>query len=72
MRPVAMPAHSSPATGLEPGREPRLYFLYSDFLTALDQEAELFVRLARTDNHREATRDFVEERQPRFGTGRSA
>jgi hypothetical protein len=28
MRPVA-PAHSSPGTGLEIGREPLLYFLYS-------------------------------------------
>ena len=72
IRPVALPAHSSPATGLEIGKEPRLYFLYFYFLTALDQQAEFLVRLARTDAHMEATRAYVEKHQPRFGTGHSA
>ena len=72
IRPVALPAHSSPATGLEIGKEPRLYFLYFYFLTALDQQAEFLVRLARIGDHKEATHAFVEKRQPRFGTGHSA
>ncbi len=42
--------------------------LTSDFLTALDHEADLLVRLARTEDHREATRAFVEKRPPRFGS----
>lgn len=41
--------------------------LTGDFLSALDQEAELLVRLTRTADHKEATRAFVEKRQPRFG-----
>lgn len=42
--------------------------LTSDFLPALDQEAELLVRAAGTEEHREAVRAFVEKRPPRFGT----
>ena len=38
-----------------------------DFLAALDAEAEVLVRAARTDDHREAVRAFVEKRPPRFG-----
>ena len=41
--------------------------LTSDFLPALDQEAELLVRAAGTEEHREAVRAFVEKRPPRFG-----
>lgn len=41
--------------------------LTSDFLSALDQEAELLVRAARTSDHKEATRAFIEKRPPRFG-----
>ena len=41
--------------------------LTSDFLPALDQEAELLVRAARTEEHREAVRAFIEKRPPRFG-----
>lgn len=40
--------------------------LTSDFLPALDQEAELLVRAARTEDHREAVRAFIEKRPPRF------
>lgn len=39
----------------------------ADFLTALDGEAEVLVRAARTADHREAVRAFVEKRSPRFG-----
>ena len=41
--------------------------LTSEFLPALDQEAELLVRAARTEDHREAVRAFIEKRPPRFG-----
>ena len=41
--------------------------LTEDFLTALDHEAELMVRSARTDDHREAVRAFIEKRPPNFG-----
>lgn len=41
--------------------------LTSDLLPALDQEAELLVRAAATEEHREAVRAFVEKRPPRFG-----
>ena len=41
--------------------------LTSDFLPALDQEAELLVRAAGTEEHREAVRAFIEKRPPRFG-----
>ena len=40
--------------------------LTSEFLPALDQEAELLVRAAATEEHREAVRAFVEKRPPRF------
>lgn len=40
--------------------------LTSDFLSALDQEAELLVRAAGTEEHREAVRAFLEKRPPRF------
>ena len=40
--------------------------LTSDFLSALDQEAELHVRAAGTEEHREAVRAFLEKRPPRF------
>ena len=42
--------------------------LTSDFLPALDAEAELLVQAAATDEHREAVRAFIEKRPPRFGT----
>ena len=42
--------------------------LTSDFLPALDQEAELLVQAAGTQDHREAVRAFVEKRPPRFGS----
>lgn len=38
-----------------------------DFLTCLDHEADQLVRVARTDDHREAVRAFIEKRKPRFG-----
>ena len=41
--------------------------LTSEFLPALDQEAELLVRAAGTEEHREAVRAFIEKRPPRFG-----
>ena len=41
--------------------------LASDFPAALDQEAELLVEAAGTDEHREAVRAFIEKRPPRFG-----
>ena len=41
--------------------------LTCDFLPALDQEAELLVQAAATDEHREAVRAFIEKRPPRFG-----
>ena len=37
-----------------------------DFLAALDGEAERLVATARTDDHREAVRAFIEKRPPRF------
>ncbi len=40
--------------------------LTSDFLPALDQEAELLVQAAATEDHREAVRAFIEKRPPRF------
>lgn len=40
--------------------------LTSDFPSALDQEAELLVRAAGTEEHREAVRAFLEKRPPRF------
>ena len=42
----------------------------SDFLSALDGEAEVLVRAARTADHREAVRAFVEKRLPRFGAAK--
>ena len=42
--------------------------LTSDFLPALDREAEVLVRAAATEDHREAVRAFIEKRPPRFGT----
>jgi len=41
--------------------------LTNDFLSALDQEADLLVRAVRTADHKEAARAFVEKRRPRFG-----
>jgi enoyl-CoA hydratase/carnithine racemase len=38
----------------------------SDFLTSLDQEAENMVRSARTLDHKEAVRAFVDKRKPTF------
>ena len=40
--------------------------LTSDFLSALDQEAELLVQATATEDHREAVRAFIEKRPPRF------
>jgi enoyl-CoA hydratase/carnithine racemase len=40
--------------------------LMSDLLASMDQEAENLVRAARTDDHREAVRAFVEKRKPTF------
>lgn len=40
--------------------------LSEDFATALDNEAEGLVRAARTEDHREAVRAFVEKRLPHF------
>ena len=45
--------------------------LTHDFLSSLDHEAERMVRAARTDDHREAVRAFVEKRAPKFGTSGS-
>ena len=42
--------------------------LTSDFLPALDQEAEFLVQAAATEDHREAVRAFIEKRPPRFGS----
>ena len=42
--------------------------LTSDFLPALDQEAEFLVQAAATEEHREAVRAFIEKRPPRFGS----
>lgn len=43
--------------------------LDTDFLAALDAEADVLVRAARTGDHREAVRAFVEKRPPRFAAG---
>ena len=43
--------------------------LDADFLAALDAEADVLVRAARTGDHREAVRAFVEKRPPRFAAG---
>jgi len=40
--------------------------LTSDFLSLLDQEADRMVLAARTMDHQEAVRAFVERRQPAF------
>lgn len=45
--------------------------LDQDFLSALDHEAELLVRSARTADHREAVRAFIEKRPPNFGRSES-
>ena len=41
--------------------------LETGFLAALDAEADVLVRAARTADHREAVRAFIEKRPPRFG-----
>lgn len=41
--------------------------LASDFVTSLDHEAENMVRAARTADHKEAVRAFIEKRKPTFG-----
>jgi enoyl-CoA hydratase/carnithine racemase len=38
----------------------------SGFLDSLDQEAENMVRAARTDDHKEAVRAFIDKRKPAF------
>jgi enoyl-CoA hydratase/carnithine racemase len=40
--------------------------LTSDLLSSMDQEAENLVRAARTSDHKEAVRAFVEKRKPTF------
>jgi enoyl-CoA hydratase/carnithine racemase len=40
--------------------------IVSDFLESMDQEAENMVRSARTTDHKEAVRAFVEKRRPAF------
>jgi len=39
----------------------------SDFLGSMDQEAENMVRSARTTDHKEAVRAFIDKRKPVFG-----
>jgi enoyl-CoA hydratase/carnithine racemase len=39
----------------------------SDFLDSMDQEAENMVRSARTGDHKEAVRAFIDKRKPVFG-----
>jgi enoyl-CoA hydratase/carnithine racemase len=38
----------------------------SDFLDSMDQEAENMVRSARTTDHKEAVRAFIDKRKPAF------
>ena len=38
----------------------------SDFLGSMDQEAENMVRSARTGDHKEAVRAFIDKRKPVF------
>jgi enoyl-CoA hydratase/carnithine racemase len=38
----------------------------SDFLDSMDQEAEHMVRAARTSDHKEAVRAFIDKRKPAF------
>jgi enoyl-CoA hydratase/carnithine racemase len=38
----------------------------SDFLDSMDQEAERMVRAARTADHKEAVRAFIDKRKPAF------
>jgi enoyl-CoA hydratase/carnithine racemase len=38
----------------------------SDFLASMDQEAENMVRSARTTDHKEAVRAFIDKRKPAF------
>jgi enoyl-CoA hydratase/carnithine racemase len=40
--------------------------LTTDLLASMDQEAENMVRAARTNDHKEAVRAFVEKRKPTF------
>ncbi|WP_461352298.1 enoyl-CoA hydratase-related protein [Bradyrhizobium sp. USDA 4454] len=42
------------------------YAMNSDFLSSMDHEAENMVLAARTNDHREAVRAFVEKRKPTF------
>jgi enoyl-CoA hydratase/carnithine racemase len=39
----------------------------SGLLDSMDQEAENLVRAARTIDHKEAVRAFIEKRKPTFG-----
>jgi enoyl-CoA hydratase/carnithine racemase len=38
----------------------------SDFLQSMDQEADHMVRAARTTDHKEAVRAFIDKRKPEF------
>jgi len=38
----------------------------ADFLESMDQEAENMVRSARTTDHKEAVRAFIDKRKPAF------
>jgi len=42
------------------------YALTADLLDSMDQEAEYMVRSARTTDHKEAVRAFVDKRKPVF------
>src|SRR3979490_353044 len=39
----------------------------ADFLESMEQEAENMVRSARTTDHKEAVRAFIDKRKPVFG-----
>ncbi|MGH9830522.1 MAG: enoyl-CoA hydratase, partial [Blastocatellia bacterium] len=40
--------------------------LGTDFRTMLDHEAETHLRCARTEDHKEGVRAFLEKREPKF------
>ena len=55
-----------PQQAIEAMKENLAYALTAGFLDALDREAELMVRAARTEDHKEAVAAFIEKRKPVF------
>lgn len=57
---------NGPAVALKAIKQNLDIALEADFLTALDGEAERLIPVARSDDHKEAVRAFVEKRDPVF------